>query len=158
MRIPIEVLIDGVMNALREEVLPDLPSSRARSRLWAVLDVLNNLRDRVEEKALFLRMEAESAEEALHACAAALRASGLGAEGAAILASTDAALSSSSDERERCAALREVLIATLRRIEATASTDAANAARRPLELHLGSQALRDVMILKPSLLNEISKG
>src|SRR6185369_3736493 len=91
MRIPLEMLVDGVMHALREEVLPELSSSRARSRLWAALDVLNNLRDRVEEKAMYFRMETESADDALRACAAALCAGGFDGEAATVLRSVEAA-------------------------------------------------------------------
>ena len=158
MRIPLEMLVDGVMHALREEVLPELSSSRARSRLWAALDVLNTLRDRVEEKAMYFRMETESADDALRACAAALRRGGFDGEAATVLRSVDAALALTGEERDRCAAIRSAVVEALRQLETMGSSAAANAARQPLELHLASQALRDVMILKPSLLNEISKG
>jgi hypothetical protein len=155
MRIPLETLIDGVMHALREEVLPDLSSARARSRLWASLDVLNNMRDRVEEKAFFARMEIESADEALRACAAALRTAGFAEQAAAVLHSADAAVALPGEQR--CAALRGVVVEALHAL-AGIPEHAASSARQALEVHLGSQALRDVMILKPSLLNEISKG
>ena len=61
MLIPIERLIDGCMQTLREEVLPEVASRAVRGRVWAVLDVLNNLRDRIEEKLAPATTEADSA-------------------------------------------------------------------------------------------------
>jgi hypothetical protein len=49
-QLAIETLLDGVMQTLREAVLPAVQERFARGQLFAVLDVLQNLRDRVEPK------------------------------------------------------------------------------------------------------------
>jgi hypothetical protein len=158
MYVPVEQLIDGVVLALREEVLPAVTSARARGRLWAALDVLNNLRDRVEPKAWLLAAEAESAAEALEACAAALRRAEHPADADAVASDLAAAptLAGGAGIGERATALRVLVARALRRLDVLG--DEASSARAPLESHLASQALRDVMMVKPSLLTEISKG
>jgi hypothetical protein len=157
MRVPVGELIDGVMRALREDVLPEIASARARGRLWAALDVLNNLRDRVEPATWLARAEVDSARDALDACAAALRAAHRERQADAVAGLADAALSDKSTDAERALALRTAVVAALRSL-ADGDDGATRSARAALESHLASQALRDVMALKPSLLIEISKG
>jgi hypothetical protein len=156
MRIPVEKLIDGVMQALREDVLPEVASARARGRLWAALDVLNNLRDRVEEKRWLLEEEAQSARDALDACERALREARREGDADAVSRAAVAAFVPDRDLQERAAALRDAVAQALRRL--ADGGDEVAQARIALETHLSSQALRDVMVLKPSLLAEISKG
>ena len=57
----------------------------------------------------------------------------------------------------RSAALRAALVQTLEILEAL-PTETAEVARAAIGEHLAVQAMRDVAILKPSMLNEISKG
>jgi hypothetical protein len=152
MLIPIERLIDGCMQTLREEVLPEVASRAVRGRVWAVLDVLNNLRDRIEEKHAPATAESDSAQAALSQCAAARRAAG-DAEGAAALASALLA-APSEPPTARAAALREALADAI----AARPEGLPDSERESLRAHLAAQALRDVMLLKPSLLSEISKG
>jgi hypothetical protein len=150
--IPIERLIDGCMQTLREEVLPEVASRAVRGRVWAVLDVLNNLRDRIEEKLAPAASEADSAHTSLSRLAAARRAGG-DAEGAAALESALLA-APSEPPTQRAAALRRALAdAIAARPEGVSEPE-----REALRAHLSAQALRDVMLLKPSLLSEISKG
>ncbi len=152
MLIPIERLIDGCMQTLREEVLPEVASRAVRGRVWAVLDVLNNLRDRIEEKLAPATAEADSAHAALSRLAAARRAGG-DAEGAAALESALLA-APSEPATARAAALRGALADAI-----AARPEGPSAAEcEALRAHLAAQALRDVMLLKPSLLSEISKG
>ncbi len=152
MLIPIERLIDGCLQTLREEVLPEVASRAVRGRVWAVLVVLGNQRDRIEEKLAPATAEAESAQAALSRLAAARRAGG-DSEGAAALES--ALLSAPSEPpAARAAALREALADAI-----AARPEGPSAAEcEALRAHLAAQALRDVMLLKPSLLSEISKG
>src|SRR5262249_1526343 len=70
MQLAIETLLDGVMRTLREAVLPAVQGRFARGQLFAVLDVLQNLRDRVEPRADLDATEAQSAEVALQAAIA----------------------------------------------------------------------------------------
>ena len=49
-----ETLIDGMLRTLEEEVLPHVGTAYARGQLHCVIDVLANLRDRIEEKAALL--------------------------------------------------------------------------------------------------------
>ncbi len=152
MLIPIERLIDGCVQTLREEVLPEVASRAVRGRVWAVLDVLNNLRDRVEEKVAAATTEADSARAALARLAAALRANA-DTNGAAAI---ESALACAPDEppSARAASLRAALAdAIAARPQGLAETE-----REALRAHLAGQVLRDVMLLKPSLLSEISKG
>src|SRR5881275_3118225 len=114
MTIPLEALIDGAVRTLTEAVLPDVTSRFARGQLFAVVDVLRNLRDRLEVKAALHEAEAASAAAALERAAAALG-------------------------REAAAA----------RIAG---------ARAAVTEHLAAQTMRDLALLKPSLLGEISKG
>lgn len=150
--IPLERLIDGCLQTLREEVLPEVGSRAVRGRVWAVLDVLNNLRDRIEEKRAPAETEAQSAEAALLRLAAALR-EGASPEAAAEL---ERALSAvpAAPPAARAAALRELLAGA---IPARAG-GLSEAEREALRAHLAAQAVRDLALLKPSLLAEISKG
>lgn len=152
MLIPIERLIDGCLQTLREEVLPEVASRAVRGRVWAVLDVLHNLRDRIEEKAVPAATEADSAYEALARLAAARRA-GSDPEGAMLL---ERALSTAPSEPPlaRAAALRAALAEAI----AARPLGLSGPEREAVRAHLAAQALRDVMLLKPSLLSEISKG
>jgi hypothetical protein len=150
--IPPERLIDGCLQTLREEVLPELSSRAVRGRLWAVLDVLNNLRDRIEPKSAPAEAESSSAEQALRGLAAALRQAGRAEQAAGLeraLASAPAA-----PPVARAAALRELLAGAI-----TARPEGLDPAEQAaLRAHLAPQALRDLALLKPSLLAEISKG
>jgi hypothetical protein len=150
--IPLERLIDGCLQTLREEVLPEVASRAVRGRVWAVLDVLNNLRDRIEEKRAPAETEAQSAEEALLRLAAVLR-EGASPEVAAHLERALAAAPAGAPAA-RAAALRELLAGAIAAREGGLS----EAEREALRAHLAAQALRDLALLKPSLLAEISKG
>jgi hypothetical protein len=150
--IPLERLIDGCMQTLREEVLPELASRSVRGRVWAVLDVLNNLRDRIEEKRAPAEAAAESARAALLRLAAARREGG-DPDGAAAI---ERALAEAPEDPPpaRAAALRAALT------EAIAARPGGldESEQGALREHLGVQAVRDLALLKPSLLAEISKG
>jgi hypothetical protein len=152
MLIPIERLIDGCLHTLREEVLPEVASRAVRGRVWAVLDVLHNLRDRIEEIRAPAETEAQSAADALVRLAAALRAGG-DPEGAARV---ERALAEAPQDppTARAAALRAALAEAI-----AAHPDGLDGpARDALRPHLAAQSLRDLALLKPSLLAEISKG
>ena len=153
MLIPLERLIDGCLQTLREEVLPEVASRAVRGRVWAVLDVLHNLRDRIEEKRAPAETEAQSAEEALLRLAAALRA-GPDPEGAADIERALAAAPEGPPAARACGAARGCWRARSRR----GPRGSAEAERDALRAHLAAQAVRDLALLKPSLLAEISKG
>ena len=150
MQLAIETLLDGVMSTLRDAVLPAVHGRFARGQLFAVLDVLQNLRDRVEPKAALDEAEASSAYDAL---ARALDALGSDANPVAgALAEVPA-----SPPAARAAGLRAVMGSAFALLEGLPE-DVAAPARRALGAHLAAQAMRDVATLKPSLLEEISKG
>jgi hypothetical protein len=114
--------------------------------VWAVLDVLNNLRDRIAPDPTQLQAEIDSATVALTQVIAALHlpaaepvATALGSAPVLPLA-------------DRVAALRAAIVVAL---DATAEHPDA---RAHVLSHLSAQAMRDIMCLKPSLLQEISKG
>jgi hypothetical protein len=153
MRITVERLIDGVVQTLVESVLPDLATPFARGQLYAAVDVLRNLRDRVEPRADLADAESDSARAALTAALAAL------ADAPAVAAGIRAALAAAppAPPAARNTALRAALVDALTAI-APLPDDVARAARAPLALHLGAQAMRDVAVLKPSMLGEISRG
>ena len=77
MRTTVERLIDGVVQTLTDAVLPDLATPFARGQLYAAVDVLRNLRDRVEPRADLADAESDSAVAALAADDAALAAAPL---------------------------------------------------------------------------------
>ena len=72
MKTTVERLIDGVVQTLLEAVLPDLGNSFARGQLYAAVDVLRNLRDRVEPRTDLAEAESDSAAAALARAVAAL--------------------------------------------------------------------------------------
>ena len=146
--IPLETLLDGLVRTLTESVLPDVGSRFARGQLYAVVDVLRNLRDRIEPRADLLAAEAESAAAALERAAAVLDAQPLRE---ALAAAAGVPLAT------RVVALRAALVDALGRIDALPD-DRAREARAALNAHLAAQAMRDLMVVKPSLLSEISKG
>jgi len=151
MQLAVETLLDGVMRTLREAVLPAVEGRFARGQLFAVLDVLQNLRDRVEPKAALDDAEAVSTTAALQRVVALL-----GSDAAAPLAR---ALADAPTEpaAARAAALRAVLVRAFALLDELPEPVAAPA-RAVLAEHLAAQAMRDVATLKPSLLQEISKG
>jgi hypothetical protein len=153
-RLAIERLLDGVVHTLTTAVLPAVASRFARGQLYAAVDVLRNLRDRVEVKASLLEAEATSASEALAALIAVLREGGVPG---AVAAVEDAVAAAPSAPAERVAALRAAIVLALDVLEAVPPPLAARA-RRPLDTHLAAQAMRDLAVLKPSLLGEISRG
>jgi hypothetical protein len=149
----VERLIDGVVATLVDAVLPDCATPFARGQLYAAVDVLRNLRDRVEPRADLAEAESASAAAALAAAIAAVgAASPLGLRLAAALAAAPP-----SPPAARVSALREALVDALTLIAMLPEGTAA-AARAPIAQHLGAQAMRDVAVLKPSMLGEISRG
>ena len=152
MLVPIEVLIDGVVRTLIESVLPDVGGRFARGQLYAAVDVLRNLRDRVDAKVALDEAEASSAAVALERAIASLPPD---AAGAPLRVALDAA--PAAPPAERAAALRALLVVALEGFD-TLPADVAASARTAVLEHLAAQAVRDVMVLKPSLLTEISKG
>lgn len=169
MRIPVERLIDGVVETLVGAVLPDLRTPFARGQLYAAVDVLRNLRDRVEERAALRDAEATSAEAALRRtlevlCTRARGAAGIGDlrdetrdADASVVVEEALREAEGAPPDERLPALRRALVAALAAVDAL-PTDEAAAARAPLAAHLAAQAMRDVAVLKMSLLSEISRG
>jgi hypothetical protein len=151
MQLSVETLLDGVMRTLREGVLPAVRERFARGQLFAVLDVLQNLRDRVEAKAELAEAEAASAAAALERAVEALPP-GCGADLARALAAAPLA-----PPAARAAALRDLLVRAYAVLASLSDEDAAPA-RAALAEHLAAQTMRDVAVLKPSLLEEISKG
>ena len=151
MQLTVEMLLDGVMRTLREAVLPAVGERFARGQLFAVLDVLQNLRDRVEPKAELAEVEAASATAALERAAQALPAPD-GPELARALAEIPA-----GPPAARAAALRAILVRAYAMLDGL-SDERGAAARSALAEHLAAQTMRDVAVLKPSLLEEISKG
>ena len=152
MTIPVETLIDGLVRTLTEAVLPDVTSRFARGQLFAVVDVLRNLRDRLEVKAALHEAEAVSAAAALERVATAL-----GADAAAGRVATALAAAPAAPPAARAAALRAALVTALEAIDALPA-DVAAPARAAIAEHLAAQTMRELAVLKPSLLSEISKG
>jgi len=150
-QLSVETLLDGVMRTLREAVLPALGERFARGQLFAVLDVLQNLRERVEPKAELAEVEAASATAALERAAQALPPP----DGPELTrALTDAP---AGPPVARAAALRAIMVRAYELLDALPDERGA-AARSALAEHLAAQTMRDVAVLKPSLLEEISKG
>jgi hypothetical protein len=151
MQLAVETLLDGVMRTLRDAVLPAVAGRFARGQLFAVLDVLQNLRDRIEPKAALAEAEAASAEAALRRAAQLVG----GDAGTVVVRALDAA--PEAPPAARAAALRAALVEAFDVLDGLPDGVAAPA-RAALAEHLAAQAMRDVALLKPSLLQEISKG
>jgi len=73
MTIPVETLIDGLARTLTDAVLPDVTSRFARGQLFAVVDVLRNLRDRLEVKAALRAASSSPWSTCCRTCATASR-------------------------------------------------------------------------------------
>jgi hypothetical protein len=116
-----------------------------------VLDVLQNMRDRVESKAALDDAEAESAGAALTRVIEVVgpNAGAALAEGLAAAPATPPAA--------RAATLRALLSRAFDVLDGLPEP-VATPARAALSAHLAAQAMRDIAHLKPSLLQEISKG
>lgn len=155
MLIPVETLIGGVIHTLKTDVLSAVQPGFARGQLFAALDVLQNLQDRVEEKAELHTVEADSAHAALTKVVAVLRDAGA----TDVLAQVEVTITGApaAPPHARSAGLRAALVQTLDALEGLPA-ETANAARAAIGEHLAVQAMRDVANLKPSMLNEISKG
>jgi len=151
MQLTVETLLDGVMRTLREAVLPGVHGRFARGQLFAVLDVLQNLRDRVEPKAELAEAEATSAAAALEEAAQALPPPYRSELTLAVADAPD------GPPVARAAALRAIVTRAYEML-AHLPDDQAAPVRAALGQHLAAQAMRDVAVLKPSLLEEISKG
>lgn len=155
MYIPVEILLDGVVDTLLARVLPHVQDRPARGQLYAAVDVLRNLRDRVEPKRALLEAEATSAGTALALAIERLREADANDAADRIALQLSSALSCPIEER--VGALRTVLAAALA-VLADVPEPAAEPARAALGAHLAAQAFREVSVLKPSMLAEISRG
>lgn len=155
LRVSPKTLIDGVVRALQQQVLPHLDSPTARGQLWAAIDVLRNLAGRIEVSVAAFEEEACSAEAALHALAREARGAGLARLSAGIEAGI-AALPA-APAAERVAALRTLLRELFVQLDALPPAQG-DALRPLLGGHLAAQAVRDVLRLQGSLLEEISRG
>jgi len=154
MAIATERLIDGCLETLREDVLASVGSAFARGQVWAVMDILQNLRDRVEVKHSFAVEEADSAQVALERVAAVLRGDGREDEARELESLLAAAAEAPGP---RVVALRAALVHALGALHAQPG-GLSEAGREALASHLTPQTVRDIAVLKPSLLSEISKG
>lgn len=161
MQTPVDRLVDGVVQTLLDAVLPDLATPYARGQLYAAVDVLRNLRDRVEPRADLADEESTSAAAALHNTLAALdrTPAALGNDAPAATDAIRAALGEvpAAPPLARVAAFRAALVTALTVVDGL-SPETAKAARAPILTHLGGQTMRDVAVLKPSLLAEISQS
>ena len=153
MLLAIETLIDDLVRTLTEAVAPEVRTRYARGQLWTAIDVLRNLRDRIEAKASLAADEAADAEATLGRVVELLRAAGAGAAAERVAGAAEAA--PASPPSSRAAALRAALVTAIDTLDALPAATAAPA-RAAIEQHLTSQAFRDVSVLKPSLLAEIS--
>jgi len=151
MLIPVEALIDGVVRTLTESVLPAVETRVARTHLYAAVDVLRNLRDRVERRSDLCADDAAAAETALARVAGSLPLP----EATRVTELVSAA--PSGPPCARADALRAAITATLEILDAL-SPAVTEPARAAIGEYLATQTLRDLMVLKPSMLAEISKG
>ena len=151
MLVPLDTMVDGLVRTLTDNVMPNLTSRFARGQLFAVIDVLRNLRDRIDERASLLDEESASAAAALARVAEHLSGSAATNVTAARTAVPDA------PAPDRVTALRAALVTALAAIH-TLPADAAAPARAAIEQHLAAQTMRDLAVLKPSMVGEISKG
>lgn len=150
MLLPVPRLIDGLITTLTTAVLPEIATRFGRGQLYAVVEVLANLRDRLEEKASLLDAETASAREALEAIGALLAAPGGTPTGLPGIPAT-------GSPAERADAARAVLVAALDALDDVPPGEAREG-RAAIGRHLAANALRDLGLFKPSLLREISKG
>lgn len=155
MLVETEILIDGVVHTLLHDVLPGVEARFARGQLYAAVDVLQNLRDRVEPKAELCTTEADSIASALAQVRDGLADAGH-VEAASRVSEAVQAVPAGPPQ-QRVAAMREALVAAIGELDVLPA-EGLDAARAAIGAHLGVQAMRDVATLKPSLLSEISKG
>ena len=155
MTIPAATLLDGAVRTLLEAVAPAIGTRYARGQLYAVVDVLRNLRDRIEARADVAEANATSAAETLGRIVVALRQDG--ATKAADVIEAAVAAAPDGPPAARAEALATALVRASD-VLATLPSEQCSAARAALESHLVERALRAVANLKPSLLAEISQA
>ena len=157
MYITLERLIDGCIRTLRDDVMPEVGTRIARGQVWAVIDILQNMRNRIEEKAELFAAESASAQQALAQLGAALHDAGAERDAAAL--ERACAEAPAEPAGERAGVLRAALVQAIDALYSLPSRDALpEAARAALGAHLGPQAVRNVLPLTRSKLSEISKG
>jgi len=154
-RIPVETLLNGVSRTLLEQVLPHVTSRTARGQLYAAIDVLRNAARRLDWASAPLETEVQSAAGALRTAAARLREGGAEALAARIDASV--AAWPSAPISARAGAAQAELARVFEELEALPGP-LADAVRPILGGHLAAQAVRALVLLQPSLLEEISRG
>ena len=152
MRIPLDRLIDGMVQALTTHVLPSVSDRFARGQVWSVVDLLNNLRERIDWKAALLDDETRSAEAVLAEITTRLRDAGHDN-----LVASLPIVPADGPATERVSAARAALVAVLERL-GDLPASIADPARAAIGTHLAMNAMRDLQTFKLSLLNEISKG
>jgi hypothetical protein len=155
MTVPVETLVDGAVRTLLDAVVPAVGTRYARGQLYAVIDVLRNLRDRIEERQSIADADAAGAADALEKIVAALRTAG--ASGAADAVASAAAPAPDGPPGPRAAALAAALVRASEVLSGLPPERVAGA-RAVLEGHYVDRALRSVSMLKPSLLAEISQA
>jgi len=144
-------MIDGVVRTLTERVLPDVPTRFARGQLYAVIDVLRNLRDRIEPRGSLLDEESDAIAATLARVVPHLTGASRDRLAAAV------ADVPGSPRSARLAALRTALVTALEMLDGLPPAATA-AARGAIAEHLAAQTMRDLAVLKPSMVGEISKG
>jgi hypothetical protein len=155
--IPPEQLLDGCVRTLLETVLQSVESRFARGQLYAVADVLRNLRDRVEEKSAPLELEAQSLHDSLGRAASVLRATGsVAAHDIGLRIEHSLEVAPRAPLAARLGALRTVMSSALQALDSLPEDHMS--AKAALGGHFAAQAVRELLTVKPSLLSEISKG
>ena len=154
MLIPIERLIDGCLQTLREAVLPEVASRAVRGRSTRCSTCCTTCAIASRRSARPPTTEAESAADARSRARGGAARRPRDPEGAADLERALAA-APTAPPAARAAALRAALA---ERDRGAAARGLSRREREALRAHLAAQALRDVALLKPSLLSEISKG
>ncbi len=156
MFLPPDKLIAGATAVILREVLPALKDKHARTRAWAVVDILGNLEPRVEAKRALLDAETESALEALRRAVDQLRRNNEELLAQEIGNRCDA-ITLLVDPQERVREARAAVVHVLRCIP---SMDAAvrDSVLAEIDRHLADQALRDAMSVRPTPLAEIAQG
>lgn len=164
MILPLPRLLRGIIDTLEQQVAVALSAGSARAQLYACLDLINNLADKIDWKHEILEAETSGVEEVLRASVPLLKR--MGPRFADLSRKVSERLQSppESDLFERRRRLNqdlEDLIAAVN--DPTAAFDRsedllAGQIRQHIHAHLRNQTIRDALYLKPMMLKKISEG
>jgi len=162
--LPLPRLLQGIIDTLERQVAVALEAGSARAQLYACLDLINNLADKIDWKREMLEAETSGVEEVLRASVPLLER--FGPRFADLSRRLNETLESppEPDLFERRRRLNQYLEDLIAAVEDPAAAFDPPEDRLVVQIrqhihgHLRNQTIRDALYLKPMMLKKISQG